>query len=380
MHVGAGLSQDRVGARAAEGAADRAAAALVDEPTLVVVFVSAAHRHDFDGIADAVRRRLGPDVLLGAVTAGVIGPDGELESGPAVAVLAADLDGGQAIPFRAWALPQRGGGRVVTGWPDAHPDDLVLLLADPYTFPTERLLDHVARSRRRETIAGGLVTAGRGASALLLDGRTHADGAVGVVLRDVDADVIVSQGCRPVGTPMTVTRAHGNVVVELAGERATDRLQQTFDEASPADRDLLRTALRVGVVADDYQEDFDVGDFVILDVLGADEASGGVAVSAAVQVGRTIQFQVLDPTAADTDLQARVQAESGPVAASLLFSCSGRGRRLFGAPDHDLVTVRRAFAAPVIGAFCAGEIGPLGDRSWLHGFTAVVTVLRGAVP
>ena len=56
---------------------------------------------------------------------------------------------------------------------------------------------------------------------------------------------------------------------------------------------------------------------------------------------------------------------------ALLFSCLGRGAHLYGEPDHD----SRAFAQEVGevalgGFFCNGEIGPVGDTTYLHGYTS----------
>ena len=77
-------------------------------------------------------------------------------------------------------------------------------------------------------VAGGLVSGGtrRGDSRLLLDGAVFDNGGVGVVL-DAAAPVrvVVSQGCRPIGDPMTVTASTGMTVSELAGRPALERLR-----------------------------------------------------------------------------------------------------------------------------------------------------------
>lgn len=378
VQVGAGLSLESDAGFAAAQAARQAAATLTTAPALAVVFATAPHRQRFDDVAAAVQEHLAPAVAIGALASGVVGPGREVEGGPGVAVWAAADDVGAVTAFRSWSLPQRGGGQAVAGWPDTHPDDLTLLLADPFTFPVDRVLGHLAVSRPGHTVAGGLVTAGRGASRLLVDGRVHEDGAVGVVLRDVDVDAVVSQGCRPVGEPFTVTAAEGQLVLELGGEPATDRLRRLFEEATPEDRDLLRVGLHLGIVTDEYLDAFDVGDFVVRGVLGADEDRGALAVNDVVEVGRTVQFHVLDPASARHDLDHRLDQEAEAVAGSLLFACNGRGRGLFGETGHDVRAVTRHAAEPVAGAFCAGEIGPAGPRVWTHAYSAVVALFRAA--
>jgi small ligand-binding sensory domain FIST len=68
-------------------------------------------------------------------------------------------------------------------------------------------------------------------------------------------------------------------------------------------------------------------------------------------------------------------AAKKPAAGALLFSCNGRGRGLFGHSDHDAETVAEELAgAPAAGFFAAGEIGPVGGESFLHGFTATIAV------
>ena len=48
---------------------------------------------------------------------------------------------------------------------------------------------------------------------------------------------------------------------------------------------------------------------------------------------------------------------------------------MFGSPDHDAGALERALdGAPAAGFFCAGEIGPVGARSFVHGFTATIAV------
>ena len=194
------------------------------------------------------------------------------------------------------------------------------------------------------------------------------DGGVGV-------HTLVSQGCRPIGQPFIVTRAEGSLVLELGGRPAVSRLQELADEASADDRELLRHGLHVGLVVDEHRAEFGPGDFLVRNLLGADPNSGALVIGEQVRVGQTVQFHVRDAAAAAEDLDALLVGEQA--AAGLVFTCTGRGQHLFGAPDHDAEAVRALLGPiPLAGAFCAGEIGPIGGRSHLHTFTASIALFE----
>ncbi len=204
---------------------------------------------------------------------------------------------------------------------------------------------------------------------LVLDDDMRTGGAVGVFVDGLAVETVVSQGCRPIGRPFTVTGADGNAVLGLGGQPALARLQELATEATEEERELLRRGLQVGVVVDEHQVDFSRGDFLIRNVLGADPDAGSITVGDQVEMGQTLQFQVRDRAAADEDLRALLNARQA--AGALLFTCNGRGRHLFGTPDHDAGTVAELLGPlATAGAFCAGELGPVGGRNFLHGFTA----------
>jgi small ligand-binding sensory domain FIST len=374
VRCAAALSHTSDADLAAAEAADAAAVELGTACDLAVVFVGADQADALEAVGAAVAARLAPTVVVGATAQGVIGPGVEVESGPAVAVFAAAGDGGWQ-PFRAWAMRPPEGGMLVAGWPDTRPGDLTLVLADPFSFPATEVAARLGRERPHQPLVGGLVTGGPGHSALLLDGRVHTDGAVGVVLRGLDVDGLVSQGCRPVGSPLTVTAAQHDRILELGGEPATHRLHELLAEVSDEDRERLqRGGLQIGLVVDEVRDDYGPGDFLVRGVRGIDPDAGALVITDLAQVGQTVQFQVRDAAAADQDLDARLQGRD-PAAGALLFTCNGRGRALFGHADHDVRAVETRLGAPVAGAFCAGEIGPVGAGSYVHGFTASLAVL-----
>jgi len=215
-----------------------------------------------------------------------------------------------------------------------------------------------------------------GGNRLVLDGEVSDGGGVGVVLpADVATTVVVSQGCRPVGGPMIVTAAEGNLLTELAGRPALERLEALVVGADPDERTRLAGGLHLGIAIDEHRATFQQGDFLVRNLVGADREARALAVDQRVAVGTTVQFQVRDADAADDDLRARLAGMAGDGA--LLFTCNGRGERLFGVPDHDAAVVAAALGSDAVaGMFCAGEVGPVGARSFLHGFTASVVVFH----
>ncbi len=342
-----------------------------------MLFASADHVGAMEDIAGAVQSLLAPRALIGATAGSVVGGGREVEDQPALSLWAGHV--GSATPLRLSAARQ-GDGVDIAGFPpaDALPADAaaLLVLADPFSFPAEVLLAGLRDQLGLELpVVGGLASAARGpgGNRLVLGSEVVSDGAVAVVLGGVEVSTVVSQGCRPVGDPMTVTASDRHVIHELAGRPALDRVEELVQSLGPADLTLVQQGLHVGRVIDEHKIDFARGDFLIRNVLGADRAARAVAVGDEIDVGDTVQFQVRDADSADEDLRALMAGGGGD--AALLFTCNGRGSHLFGAPDHDAGIVSDALGgAPVAGMSCAGELGPVGGRSFLHGFTASVVL------
>ena len=371
--MGAGLSTLAEPRGAAREAAREAIQGLGGRVDLGLVFVSADHHAAAGEIADVVRETAGARHLVGCVSGGVLAGGRELESGPAVAVWAAELPGATIEPFHA--LPVEDG---VSGVPDLDDTSLVVLLADPFTFPAVPFLEAVNERHARSPFVGGLATGTGepGGQALLGDGDVFDEGAVGVAISGVDVTTIVSQGCAPLGPESVVTEADGNVVLELAGRPALERLREIVQGLSEAERRLAAEGLLVGLVIDENKAEYGREDYLMRGVLGADDDSGAVAIGAPVRVGQTLRFHARDASSADDDLRSALAAGLPPeTAGALLFTCNGRGTRLFGRPDHDAEAIGDELDdAPAAGFFAAGEIGPVGGESFLHSFTATVAV------
>jgi small ligand-binding sensory domain FIST len=190
---------------------------------------------------------------------------------------------------------------------------------------------------------------------------------------------IVSQGCRPIGRPMIITRGQRNVIEQLGGKPALAALKEMIETLTPAEKELLSNGLLIGRAISEYRESFGRGDFLVRNLVGVDQSSGAIAVTDLVRVGLTVQFHVRDAQTADEDLTLMLETQSygSGAAAALLFSCNGRGTRMFSQTCHDAQAATRAMpATPVAGFFAAGELGPVGGKNFIHGHTASFALLR----
>jgi len=344
-------------------------------PDLVLLFVTPSHRSLVPEAAKFVQDALHPGTLLGCAAESIVGGSREVERSPGVSLWAGRT--GVATPFHL-TVTDTPDGPTITGWPDGIGEAAAMLvLADPFSFPTPDLLLRMDEDHAGIPLVGGmaLASAEPGEAQLILDDRVVDAGAVGVLLGPaVRVTTVVSQGCRPIGDPFVVTRAEGTVVHELGGKPPLERLNEVAAHASEADLGLLQRGLHLGRVIDEHKDSFERGDFLVRSVVAGDTGTGAVQLDDAIEVGATTQFQVRDAASADEDLRQLIGGSQAD--AALLFTCNGRGRRLFPVPDHDATIVADSLGgAPVAGIFCAGEIGPVGGRNFLHAFTASVALL-----
>jgi len=372
MPFAAALSVHPVTATAVGEAAGQVLEDLGPNPDLVVLFVTPHHAGALEDAAGALRALLEPTVLFGCAAVSVLGQRHEAEEEPGVSVWAGRFGPVRAARFTMDSLGA--GGAAVAELP--FPPQALLLVADPFSFDVSALYEQVGGL----PVIGGNASAARGpgGNRLVLDGGVFTDGAVGAFIGPgALIEPVVSQGCRPIGNPYVVTKAERNIVYELAGKPALERLVEMVNGGAIPDEDvrLINSGLHLGTVIDEHKDRFERGDFLIRNVLGADREIGAIAVGDEVALGSTVQFHVRDAASADEDLHAALDGH-GDVDGALLFTCNGRGRRLFGLPHHDAEVFDEEVGAPVAGFFAAGEFGPVGGRNFLHGFTASVALFR----
>jgi small ligand-binding sensory domain FIST len=378
MPFAAALSTHPIAATAVGEVAGHVLDRLGPHPDLAVVFTTPAHTEQVGQITEAIRSLLSPLVLMGCTAQSIVGTGQEIERGPAISLWAGVT--GPVAPVRLSAEP--GPERPsIEGWPATLPFEPqgLLVLADPFSFPVDALLLDLSERRPGLPVLGGMASAARAPAGnrLILDDAVHTDGAVGALIGPgAHLTTVVSQGCRPIGRPLVVTRSEGNIIYELAGQPALERLVEMAQGGMP-ERDiiLINQGLHVGLVIDEHKTEFSRGDFLVRNVLGADRDNGAMAVGDAVEVGTTVQFHVRDADAADEDLRALLSARRADGA--LLFTCNGRGTNLFPAPHHDALVVGELLDdPPLAGFFAAGELGPVGPANFVHGFTASLALFE----
>lgn len=425
-------SVERVTEKAANEIADRlemefAEHAIDGTPDLMLLTVSPHHASRLADIERVIARRIAPMHIIAVAAEGVISSSVEIEAAPCIAAMACRLPGVSITPFSSADLPaslvdaefdERAGTEDlasiadVTGIRPGH--RCTVLFADPFSTPLDGLLRSLARARalcstsaeagsehRRGPIVGGLASASNrpGGNVMLIDGTITSTGCVGVSLAgNIKVDAIVSQGCKPFGSNHVITAAQGQFVRTLGGRPALDVLEEAVNTLSDQQRQGLSGGLLIGRVINEYKERFGRADYLMRNVVGVIQKDRAIAVADRVRVGQTIRFHMRDAQTADEDLALLLDAQAlhdRPVGI-LLCTCNGRGTRLFPNQHHDAAAFQRAFRnptpaetkakagspiglekhIPLVGFFAAGEIGPVGDKVFLHAQTASALIFR----
>ena len=387
MPFAAAVSEKTSLSAAIQEAGQIVAGELGRTPDLTLAFVSQHHAQQFPQLAGLVRDLLGGGILLGCTGETVIGGAREYENGPAFSLWSCVLPGADLLPFQL-EFAETPDGVMCGGLPDdlgarANETRAVLFLGEPYSSVPQSMLDLVADELPQIPVIGGMASGGNpGENRLFMSDREIDQGAIGVVIRGgPQVRTVVSQGCRPIGSPFVVTKAERNVVYELGGVPPMQRLQEIYQFLPPRDQKLVEGGVHIGIALNEYQETFLRGDFLILNVVGVDKKSGALKSGGSIRVGQTVQFQIRDGETADEDLRKLLERYSSEhpqlPAGGLLFSCNGRGTRMFSSPHHDAELIQQHLGPlPLAGIFAQGELGPVAGKNHIHGFTASVALFE----
>lgn len=254
-----------------------------------------------------------------------------------------------------------------------------LAFGDPFNLDCDSWLRAWNEAYAPLPVLGGLASGDFAArqTQLYLNGTVFDEGVVALSIGGgVKLASVISQGCTPIGETWTITKADQNFIYEIANRPAYSVLADTFSALPPEEQKKSQGNLFIGLVVNEYLDEFRRGDFLIRNLIGADPNSGAIAVGALPRAGQTIQFQRRDAAAANEDMlallnQAHEQLKDATVYGGCLCCCNGRGLHLFGYPSHDAGMIQRRLGPLALtGFFCNGEIGPVGDRNFLHGYTA----------
>ena len=269
-----------------------------------------------------------------------------------------------------WHVETGVGPEDTNGW---------ITFADPFHMDCEGWLRQWNEAYAGHPILGGLACGepSQTNAQIYLNGEVFDEGGVALsVGGDVRLDGLISQGCTPIGDTWTITRADRNVIFKIGNRRAYDVLAETFNSLPSEEQKKAQGNLLIGLVVNEYLEEFHRGDFLIRNLMAADPGSGAIAVGALPRIGQTIQFQRRDAATGTEDITTLLEREKGRLSGQrilggCLCSCNGRGRQLFGVPNHDAHHVQHALGRfGMAGFFCNGEIGPVGEKNFLHGYTA----------
>ena len=357
---------------------------------LAVAFISPHYEDSYDRVADLMAETLGAKHVFGCSGGGVIGNGVEVEQRAGVSITAAVLPNVNVRPFHLEgdllpdmdAGPDKWAGLVGV---QADQDPHFVMLADPYSFPVQDLLMGMDFAFPRAAKIGGLASGAsrQGGNALFLDGEVWRSGAIGLALDgNITVDTVVAQGCRPIGNPMRISKSDRNMLVELDGQPPMEVLRNMFETLPERDRGLLQNSLFLGVVMDELIDSPVQGDFLIRNVVGMDQATGGLAIGEMLKEGQLVQFHLRDAETSTDDLQAVLaryadEHRENDIPGALLFSCLGRGQYLYGKPNHDTDLFRDKLGdVPLGGFFCNGEIGPVSGTTFLHGYTSSFGLFR----
>jgi small ligand-binding sensory domain FIST len=383
MHWASAVSQ-RVDTHAAlREAARNVLAARPEPPDLVFMFISPHHEASYDQVIGWLREEVGEALVAGCCADGVIGGGSELEGREALSLTAGWLPGARirVRHLTAGIRPNRAAWAQVFDLNEDEPAQFVLM-ADPLTCDVDQLLSSLDGAFPNECKVGGLATTGAGEqpSAMFTHEAVGRGGAVVVAFQGAyELRALVSPSCRPVGGQFIVTRARGNVIKEFNAGRPAEVLRKLYEGLGPRDLALFNTSLFLGVGLGGNRSRYEPGDFVIRNILGIDPESGALAADCRFDTYEVVQFHMRDADAASEDLTQRlrelVRMESGRMRGALLFTCVGRGERLFGVANHDSdLFTKRVGPLPLAGFFSNGEIGPAGGKTCLHGYSSVFAV------
>jgi small ligand-binding sensory domain FIST len=354
--------------------------AIGDRPDLVMVTVTRAHAGALEDIAATVSAALHPLAIIGCSAESVVGTGREIEETPGISLWAGRV--GPLIQVTLAATRLADDSWHFAGWPKhiGFVPSALVLVADPFTFPADEFIQWLQEARPDVPVIGGFASGGRGpgGSRLVIGHRVVVAGATGVLIGSgVEVEPVVSQGCRPYGRLLTVTRSDRNVIYEVAGVPAMEcMVDQIKDSLEPNDvAEIESNGLFVGRLVNEHLGDPGPGDYLIRNVVGVDRTTGAIAVDDRVPLGSTVRFHVRDAVTAHDELRELLQDRSA--AAAMMFTCNGRGARLFDEAHHDAGLIQRSMGpVPLGGFFAAGEFGPIGGQNFVHSFTASIALFH----
>lgn len=362
---------------------------LGQNPTLGLLFVSPDYIEHLDDVLEITRLHGHVPILAGCTSLGLIGTGEESEALSGFSLMLLSMPGCEVHPFNFTQSMIEESGGVADYWhhkTGVATDNIKawMVFVDPFNCQIDAWLKQWNKAYPGVPCFGGLAcgpSTSNESWVYLNDKIVECGLAIGLG-GDIRVDTLVSQGCRPIGEPLTVTQAQQNFLLTIGSKPAFEVLNDVYQSLPDKERQNARGHLFAGLAMNEYVEDFKRGDFLIRNIVAADPSSGAVAINALPRVGQTIQYHLRDAAAATADLKAllkEAQQHAPNAAAGFLCNCNGRGRELFDVANHDAKLIDHHFPnLPLTGFFGNGEIGPIGTQNYSHGYTASLALLSPA--
>jgi len=350
--------------------------------SLGLVFMSPKFFPHAEAVLEILRVHARIPLLAGCSSAGLIAGGREFENTGGLSLALYSLPGAElkGVHFTQAQVEEANGAywHLETGVEPGHTNGWLVFI-DPFHLDSEGWMRGWNEAYALVPAFGGLASGAFSdqTTQVYLNGDVFEDGGVAVsVGGDVKLEGVISQGCTPIGESWTLTRVEKNLIHHIGNRPAYAVLEETYQKLPPDEQRKARGNLLIGLVVNKYNEDFHRGDFLVRNLIGGDPNSGVLAVGALPRAGQMMQFQRRDAAAATEDMnellaRAKEQLGGATIYGGCLCCCNGRGQNLFGAPDHDAGLVQKQLGPlGLAGFFGNGEIGPVGGKNYLHGFTA----------
>jgi len=380
---------------------------LTGVPDVAILFISAAYASDYPRVLPLLLDKLHLKTLIGCGGAGIVGTKStgkalEIQETAALSLTVAHLPLVKVHSFHLMDSNLPDLDAPPSAWIDClgiSPEDKpqFILLSEPFSSGINNLLEGLDFVYPNSVKIGGLSSAGVANSLFYFSAISglppilYQEGTVGLALSgEIIVETIVAQGCRPIGTPYLITKGERNIILELSDNQVNpsflpplDILRNLMQSLDEKDRQLAQNSLFIGLARDEFQLQLKQGDFLIRNLLGVDPRAGAMAIGDRVRSGQRIQFHLRDAetSAQDLEMLLQVYQENNvyklPPLGGLMFSCVGRGEGLYKVANFDSTLLHKYLPGLVLGGFfCNGEIGPVGGRTFLHGYTSAFAIFR----
>ena len=365
-------------------------AELAGQPDILIAFISPDFEPSYPNLPGLIYEYFPKTILIGCSGNGVIGNGVEVEHRAGIALTGAEMPNVSITPFHITDSELPDGDESPEKWENLFKvkqisEPKFIILADPFTVEIQNLVNGMDYAFPNSTIIGGIASGGsqQGTNAIYLNSDTFESGVVGIALHgDIEIDTIVAQGCKPIGTLMNITGCERNILTGLDNKSPFEVLSRIYNDLSNADQQLFQNSLFMGLVNDPFIDVPNNGDFLIRNIVGANPEEGKIAIGEILKEGQLVQFHLRDSNTSSENLKIMLEdyksdQERHDQFGALLFSCLGRGSYLYGKADHDTNMFQALIGEiPLTGFFCNGEIGPVGDTTYIHGYTSSFGIIK----